>query len=71
MLGEFVILGGICLTLYGFYKWVVKNNDFFEKRGIKYLSPYFLFGNTFGVFTTRNNDTEFLSQVYNTFPDEK
>jgi len=71
MFAELLYLTGIGLIVYGLYKWVVLNNDYFSNRGVKHLKPYFLFGNTFGFFTGRYNVPDFLAKIYDAFPDEK
>lgn len=71
MLGEIILLSGVGLILYALYKWIILNNDYFKKRGVKHLEPYFLFGNTFGFFTSRYTVAEFLSMIYDAFPNEK
>lgn len=70
MLGESLLFVAISLIAYAFYKWATVNNDFFEKRNVKYLKPNFLVGNTGGLFFNRYRAPEFAQKMYNAFPNE-
>lgn len=71
MLGELVLFASIGLLLYAFYKWATLNNDYFEKRQMKFMKPYFLVGNTAGMFLNKYTATEFSQMLYEAFPDEQ
>lgn len=71
MLSELLLVTGVTLILYAFYKWVTQNNDYFEKRGIKSPKPVFLLGNTSAMLTSSMNAAEFATQLYNAFPHER
>lgn len=60
------ILLFVILISYVFYKWAISNNDYFERRKIKYMKPKFLFGSNEGNITA----TEFAIKVYQAFPNE-
>lgn len=61
----------LALIAYGIYKWATLNNDYFAKRNIIHLKPYFLVGNTGGLFMKQYRPNEFFQKLYNTFPMEK
>lgn len=44
MLDNLLLPLGISLILYGIYKWITLNNDYFEKRGIQHMKPTFALG---------------------------
>lgn len=71
MVGLYVLLLGIGLIGYGVYKWGTLNSDYFAKRGLKFLKPYFLFGNMGGFFLGKYSVNEFVMTLYNNFPAEK
>ena len=58
-------------VLYAGYKYLTKNNEFFKKRGVKYVEPTLLFGNMFGLMTGRLNGWTVLEEIYNNFKNEK
>lgn len=60
-----VVLGVI------FYKWFVANYDYFEKRGIPYLKPKFLFGSNMNLLINKKSLPEFVKNLYYALPDEK
>lgn len=64
------LLAAIALLSYAFYKWATINNDFFEKRNVKYMKPRFLVGSTAGVLMNKYDATEFSDKLYNAFPNE-
>lgn len=70
MFGEMLLLGGVALLTWAFYKWVTLNNGYFERRNLKYMKPSFLFGNTGGIYFQKYNAVEFRNMIYNQFPDE-
>lgn len=70
MLGELLLFAAISLISYAFYKWATLNNDFFEKRNVKYSKPKFLVGNTAGLFLNKYTATSFAQKTYKEFPDE-
>lgn len=70
MLAELLLSTAITLLAYAFYKWAVINNDYFEKRNVKFMKPKFLVGNTGGLFMNRYTATEYAMMIYNAFPNE-
>lgn len=61
----------ISLILYGIYKYVTLNNDYFQKRGIVHMKPSFLFGNMGKFLFRRATPYEFANEIYTTFPRQK
>lgn len=70
MIGEILLFAAISLISYAFYMWATINNDFFERRNIKFLKPKFLVGNTGGLFFNKYTATAFVQKLYQAFPDE-
>lgn len=70
MLGELLLSAAITLLAYAFYKWATINNDYFQRRNVKFMPPKFLVGNTGGLFSNRYTATEYAQMVYNAFPSE-
>lgn len=71
MVGLLVLLLGIGLIGYGAFKWGTLNNDYFAKRGLNSLKPYYLVGNMGGFFLGKYSMNEFVMSLYNNFPTEK
>lgn len=67
-----VVLWSIAIVslAYTLYKWVTFNNDFFEKRNIKYMKPTFFFGNFGGVFLKKYSAADFGQKMYTAFANE-
>lgn len=61
----------VSVLVYLVYKWIVKNNNFFADRGIKYKPPTLFFGNFRKIATQSVTLHEFVLDVYGTFPAEK
>lgn len=70
MIDVILIFAAISLISYAFYKWATINNDFFERRNIKYMKPSFLVGNTGALFFGQDTATAFAQKIYNAFPNE-
>lgn len=70
MFGELFLVASVSLILYAFYKWATINNDFFERRNIKYKKPTFLIGNNIGASINKYTGAEFSHKLYQAFPDE-
>lgn len=63
-----------CVALsasYYVYKKGTQNEDYFVGKGIKYLKPRFIFGNTGEAFSMRTLMTDFMAKLYSKFPGEK
>lgn len=71
MIDVLVLLLGTGLIVYGVFKWGTLNYDYFAKRGLKHLKPYFLVGNMGGFFLGKYSMNEFVMSMYNNFPTEK
>ena len=65
MLIEFLVL--LTVAGYLFYRWAVANNDYFEKRGIPYSKPTFLFGNFAKVVFRRKSLFDAFVDLYNEY----
>lgn len=70
MIGVLLLFVAIFLLSYKFYKWGTLNNDFFERRNIKYLKPKFLIGSSGPTLLGKLTGVELAQKLYNAFPDE-
>lgn len=61
----------VLLLLYVAYKWLRRNDDYFKARGIPYMQPTLLLGNTGGLFLGRYNMMDLSEKMYNSIPNEK
>lgn len=67
----FLLWSVIAVVLYGIYKFITLNNDFFRKRGIAHMKPTFFLGNM-GPFLFRlQTPYEFANAMYTAFPRQK
>lgn len=62
---------GFALIAYAFYKWATQNDNYWADRGVKFLKPYFVVGNTGGFFSNKYSQYGFVTYLYNIFPAEK
>lgn len=65
----YVILITISIRL--FIKWANQHHKYFAERKIAFMKPRFLVGNTFGLFVKKYRPHEYMTQLYNRFPNEK
>lgn len=70
MIGELLLCVAIALFTWAFYKWATINNEYFKRRGLKYMQPSFLVGNTAGMFFQKYDALEFGKFLYYAFPEE-
>lgn len=70
MLDGILLIAVIALIAFAFYKWATLNNDYFEKRNLKFMKPYFFVGNTGGTFANKYDAAEFTQMLYEAFTDE-
>lgn len=70
MIGESLLLIAVILFSWAFYKWATLNNNYFERRNVKHMTPNFIVGNTGGMFLNKYTAIEFNSWIYNAFPNE-
>jgi len=63
MFVEFVMLLALASVL--FWIWATKNDSFFEKRGVPYDKPAFLFGSMNGIIFKKKSLSEFSLELYN------
>lgn len=71
MIVELIYVAALAWIIFAFCKWVTLNNNYFEKRGLRYVKPVFIFGNTGGFFLSKYNSPDFVKMLYNKFPNEK
>lgn len=71
MVVTILLFTGLALAVYLFYYYVRNKQSYFKARGILYLEPYFLVGNTGGLNFERYAPTEFAKRLYGEFPTEK
>lgn len=70
MIAEVLLSIVVGLFSYAFYKWATLNNDYFEKRNIKFMKPKFLVGSFGGLFMNKYTATELAELFYEPFPNE-
>lgn len=70
MLAALLIIIAIFLIALAFYQWATLNNDYFEKRNMKYMKPKFLLGYAGEFFFGRRTLAAFAQELYQAFPDE-
>jgi hypothetical protein len=68
---ELLLWAAIGLFVYAFYKWATLNNNYFLKKGVKYVEPYFLLGTSTTMVTRHLSMPEYVKMLYNQFPKEK
>lgn len=71
MLSESLLMVGIGLISYAFYKWATLRNDYFVKRNLPFRKPAFLFGSITGLYSAKYTAPGFTQMVYNWFPNDK
>lgn len=64
----FLLFLGFCYFL---YKLITRNNDYFIKRGIKFIKPVPFFGNLAQCVFQKKNFAEVFVDAYNEFPKER
>lgn len=70
MCSVFLLPFTLILAAYAFYKWTTCNNNYFQKRHIKFKEPTFLIGNSAPLFSNKFSASEYAQVLYNAFPDE-
>lgn len=58
-------------TLFLLYKWIKINDNYFVERRVESLKPNFFIGNTLGFLIKKYVASEFISGIYNQFPNER
>lgn len=64
-------ISAVFSLLYLFYKYSIKNKDFFTKKGIKYRKPGFMFSDLLKFLIKNQSVLEAIGEVYNIEPNEK
>lgn len=71
MLSGLLLIVGIGLIVYAFYKWATLQNDYFAKQNFPFKKPTFLIGNSGGYLFNKFSAPEHVQRIYNWFPHEK
>lgn len=71
MIGALLLIAAVFLIAFAFYKWATVNNDYFEKRNIRFEKPTFFFGNSGGAYANKYTAPELGDKIYNAFPNEQ
>lgn len=66
-----IVFCAIAALAYLFYKWVIKNYDYFEKRGVPFAKPMFLFGSNTNMLFDKKSFPEVIEKWYNDLKHEK
>lgn len=64
---QFLILFGV--VLWAIYKYLTKNLDFFEKRGVQYMKSHPLFGYMYEVMFKQTASGHVMKKAYENFSD--
>lgn len=67
----FLIYAVILILTYIFYKWVTKDHDYFEKKGVKFMKSFPILGSSQNLIRSKRSFPEAILNWYNTFTDEK
>lgn len=57
--------------MYALFKWITRNENFFEKNGIKRVPGPPMVGNTSHMLMRKVTTQKFVTDVYNFNPEEK
>lgn len=66
-----IIYCAIAALSYLFYKWAMQNYDFFEKRGVAFSKPMFLFGSNYNMLFDKKSFPEVVEKWYYELKNEK
>ena len=61
----------VVVLIYLIYKWLTKDMDYFEKKGVKFDKAIPIFGSTNSMFRQRRSFPDACNSWYNAFPGEK
>lgn len=61
----------LVLLSYSLYQWITKNHNFFNDNRIPCLAPKPIFGNTAAIFFKQIELIDFLTGLYNLFPNKR
>lgn len=61
----------IVVLTYLVYKYLTKDSDYFEKKGLKYVKGIPLLGSKNSLMRGRTSFPELVSKWYDQFPNEK
>lgn len=70
-LPNILICAALAALAYALYLWATQNNNYFKQIGVPALTPTLFFGNTAAFFFKKVELIEFITNLYNAFPDEK
>lgn len=71
MLSTLILFSGIALIVHALYRWATKNNDYFLKRGLKYMDSNYGIGQMVGFIMGRYTQWGYVEWLYKQFPGEK
>lgn len=71
MVEPILILVVLVLAGLAFYKWATLNKNYFVDQNVPHLKPYFLVGNTGGLFSNQYSPKDFATYIYQAMPTEK
>ncbi|XP_055696953.1 probable cytochrome P450 9f2 [Phlebotomus papatasi] len=68
---QLLLLVAVVLLIKFIYNEGYKNENFFKEKGIKFIKPKFIVGNSDNLFTRKQTSAEFFVNIYNYYPNEK
>jgi hypothetical protein len=63
---KMIVWLGVAAAAFLFYKWATNNNDYFEKRGVKFMKPTFLLGSHATMFFEKKSLPDMVCKWYDT-----
>jgi hypothetical protein len=66
-----LVLIAIAVVLFALYKYLTPTGEYFEKRGIPYAKPMFLFGSRADILWRNKSLPQSITELYNEFYDDK
>lgn len=70
MFAELLLTVAVALIAYAFYIWATINNEYFNRRGLKFVKPTLLLGETGKMFLSKITAVDLAKKVYDRFPKE-
>lgn len=62
-----LIASVFCTFLIIIYLWITKDNNYWKKKGVKYVEPHLFVGNMVGVFTKKTTTGAIINDAYRYF----
>lgn len=66
-----VLFALLAALAYGFYKYCTREDDFFEKRGVKNVAPSFSLMSIFNIIVGREDGMSAFQRAYDNYGSEK